>query len=53
MHGVENCLDDRFITHGRIDHHVIQGTGGPVRVKVMLHVGNAFAIDSIDEAFRF
>src|SRR5215469_17682709 len=49
MHGVENHGDDFVVPDHGIDHHVVEASGGPVRVEVMLDEGDALAIDGIDQ----
>src|ERR1700730_14816787 len=45
MHGIENRLDHRFVSHGGVEHDVIQGTRGPVGIEVVLYISNALAVD--------
>ncbi len=48
-HGVEDCVDYRFISYCCVDHDVVEGAGGPVGVEVVFDVGDALTVDGIDE----
>ena len=53
MHGVENGLNYRVVPDGGVEHDVVEGAGGPVGIEVVLHVGDALAIDGIDQFVSF
>ena len=45
MHGLEDRLNDRLIPYGSVEHEVVERTRGPVGVEIVLHVGDALAVD--------
>src|SRR5579863_3843344 len=53
IHGLEDGLDDGFISDCGVEHQVIQRTGWPVSIEVVLYVGDALAIDGINHLVRF
>ena len=52
-HGIEDGLNDRLVADSGVQHDVIKGAGGPVGVEVVFHVGDAFAVDGIDQFVGF
>src|SRR5580704_18088779 len=53
MHGLEDGLDDGFISHGRVYHYVVERAGGPVGVEGVFYVGDALTVDGIVQVFGF
>ena len=51
-HAMQNGREDVFVSHGGVNHHVVQRTGRPVGAEIMLHEQDALTIHGIYQVVR-